>query len=256
MKMIERWEWIEEGMGIVLLPVCRGHEFNDRFGIFNHMSVTIDDRMAFEWHKAILLSLPNLYVINRLYLVKTSFAARAEIFEVVDSLGPSAAEPFSIEPIVGAVFSEFQQHFIDWFSIRAVGREENTVALFVKNIADDLDFSLTFMRCIVEQNWRVVHDGVRRALVKCLKSLLHVSESRRLDIVTAQIIHRRAALHRCDAFAGEIFRAVDISAQLLKGESRGHRGGKVGDKDHASEHPDHGHDSRQSCARHLVGLGC
>src|SRR5215475_15741816 len=56
MKMIERREWIEKGMGIVLLSICRGHEFNDRFGIFNHMSVTVDDRMAFEWHKVLLLS--------------------------------------------------------------------------------------------------------------------------------------------------------------------------------------------------------
>src|SRR5215471_5853381 len=81
MKMIERWEWIEEGMGIVLLPVCRGHEFNDRFGIFNHMSVTVDDRMAFEWHKSSPPITALLYVINQLHLVKTGFAVASEIFE-------------------------------------------------------------------------------------------------------------------------------------------------------------------------------
>jgi hypothetical protein len=53
-------------MGIVFVLVYRGHKFDDCFGIFNHMSVTIDDGVAFELHKAVLLSVPNLYVINRL----------------------------------------------------------------------------------------------------------------------------------------------------------------------------------------------
>jgi hypothetical protein len=57
MKMIERWEWIEKRMSVVFLPVYRRHEFNDGSGIFNHMSVTIDNCVAFEWHKALLLSL-------------------------------------------------------------------------------------------------------------------------------------------------------------------------------------------------------
>jgi hypothetical protein len=66
-------------MGVVFLPVYRRHEFNDRSGIFNHMSVTIDDCVAFEWHKAILLSLPISYVINPPCLVKTGFALASGI---------------------------------------------------------------------------------------------------------------------------------------------------------------------------------
>jgi hypothetical protein len=62
MKMIKRWKRIEEGMGVVFVSIHRGHEFNNRFGIFNHMSVTIDDCLAFEWHKSFLPLLLTQYV--------------------------------------------------------------------------------------------------------------------------------------------------------------------------------------------------
>src|SRR4029453_14675940 len=78
MKMIERWEWIEKRMGIIFLPIYRGHEFKDRFGIFNHMSIAIDDCVAFEWHKEILLSLPISYFINPPCLVKTGSAVESD----------------------------------------------------------------------------------------------------------------------------------------------------------------------------------
>src|SRR5262247_2353674 len=81
MKMIERWEWIEEGMGIVLLSICRGHEFNDRFGIFNHMSVTVDDRMAFEWHKEVLLSPLHYMSLTTCTLSRPALRSHRKSFE-------------------------------------------------------------------------------------------------------------------------------------------------------------------------------
>ena len=88
MKMVKRREWIEERMGIVFIPVYPGHKPNDCFGIFNHMSVTIDDGVAFEWHRAVLLSLPDLYVINRLYLVKTALRSRRKFLSLWIRQGP------------------------------------------------------------------------------------------------------------------------------------------------------------------------
>jgi hypothetical protein len=72
------------------------------------MSIAIDDCVAFEWHKEILLSLPISYVINPPCLVKTGSAVESDILELVDSSWRVAGKPFSIEPIVGAVFSDFQ----------------------------------------------------------------------------------------------------------------------------------------------------
>jgi hypothetical protein len=51
MEMIERRKWIEKRMGVVFSPIYRGHEFNDRFGVFDHMAVAIDDCLTIEWHK-------------------------------------------------------------------------------------------------------------------------------------------------------------------------------------------------------------
>src|SRR5207253_2718308 len=55
MQVIEGWKWIEERVGVVFFPVGSGHEFHNGLGIFNNMSVAINDGMALERHNWILL---------------------------------------------------------------------------------------------------------------------------------------------------------------------------------------------------------
>jgi hypothetical protein len=48
MKMIERRKGIKETVGVVFFPIRRGHKFDDRFGIFDHVPVAVDDGVAIE----------------------------------------------------------------------------------------------------------------------------------------------------------------------------------------------------------------
>ena len=53
--MIEGRKRIEERMSLVLVAVRLGHVIDDRFGILDHMTVAVDNRMAFKWHRRFLL---------------------------------------------------------------------------------------------------------------------------------------------------------------------------------------------------------
>ena len=127
-------------------------------------------------------------------------------------------EPFSVEPIVGSVFSNFQKRFVDSLPIGAVGWKEDPVALFAKDIADGLNFSFPLVRGVVEQDRSIIHDGVGLALLNRLKSILHFRKFRWINVVSSQIFRGGASLHGGDAFAGKVFGTVDISVQLLNGE--------------------------------------
>src|SRR5439155_20451535 len=104
-------------------------------------------------------------------------------------------EPFSVEPIVGSVFSNFQKRFVDSLPIGAVGWKEDPVALFAKDIADGLNFSFPLLRSIVEQDRSIIDDGVGLALLNRLKSILHFRKFCWINIVSSQIFRRGPSLH-------------------------------------------------------------
>src|SRR5947208_5019343 len=132
-------------------------------------------------------------------------------------LGCMSTEPFSVELIVGSVFSNFQKRFVDSLPIGAVGWKEDTVALFAEDIADGLNFSFPLVRGIVEQDWSIIDDGVGLALLNRLKSILHFRKFRWINIVSSQIFRALASLHGREAFAGKVFATVDIAVPLLQG---------------------------------------
>ena len=48
--MIERRKGVEKRMGVVLVAIGLRHVIDDRFGVLDHMTVTVDNRVAFVWH--------------------------------------------------------------------------------------------------------------------------------------------------------------------------------------------------------------
>jgi hypothetical protein len=51
MQMIQRRKGVEETVGVVFGSISGGHEIDDGFSIFDHVTVAVDDRLAIEWHR-------------------------------------------------------------------------------------------------------------------------------------------------------------------------------------------------------------
>src|SRR5215471_2576810 len=123
-------------------------------------------------------------------------------------LRAASAEPLCIQLIVNAIFFQFEQRFIHRFAKRTVGWKDDTVVFLAKNCAYSLCFALSFMGCVVEENWRVIHDGIDFLFPECPISFFNLREFDRLYTTLTQIFGRGAALYAAGAFPRQIRRAV------------------------------------------------
>src|SRR5919108_5248571 len=117
----------------------------------------------------------------------------------------AGAEPFLIELIIGAAFSNFQKRFVDPLPIAAIRWKENAVVFLAKDASDGLYLSLALVRRIVEQHRSIVDHGVGLPLPKRLKSIFHLCKLHHINVACLQIFHRGASLHAGDALTRKIF---------------------------------------------------
>src|SRR4029453_4873612 len=88
------------------------------------------------------------------------------------SLKAVPTEPLLVQAVVRASFLDLQQRFIHWFSIAAVGGKDDAVVFFVKDGSGRLDLAVSFVRGVVQQDWRIVDDCVHLASLQRLQRLL------------------------------------------------------------------------------------
>ena len=105
-----------------------------------------------------------------LFVVGCRFNSKPETRNL--KLTTRAAKPFVVELIIGAVLFQLEQRFVNPFAQRALDRESNAVVFLAKDRADGLRFAFAFMGGVVEQNRRVIDDGVDLRLLRAPDRLL------------------------------------------------------------------------------------
>src|SRR2546422_71701 len=133
-------------------------------------------------------------------------------------LRSATAEPFRVDLLVGTIFLQLEKRLVDRFAIGAIGRESDAIVFLTKNRAHGLYFAFAVMRRVIEQYRSIVYDGFSLTLLQRLVGFFHLGKFDDLGIVLAQILCRSAVFDRGDSFAREIFRTVNIAAQLLHGQ--------------------------------------
>src|SRR5574341_1809535 len=150
--MVERRERVKEGVGLVLVAVRLGHVIDDRFGVFNHVTVAVDDGVTLVGDGYLLPVYRSLLIhqgkgdLSR----PPSVVSGYESWVSGSTRNPErflrrGAEPFFVELVVGAVFFELQQRFVDRFAQPALVRKYDAIVFLAKDRADGMNFPFAFV---------------------------------------------------------------------------------------------------------------
>src|SRR6478735_11638044 len=104
-----------------------------------------------------------------------------------EALRPTA-EPLLEQPIVGAVFPDVQQRFVDALTIWAAGWKHDAVTFAAEDRSHRLRSAIPLVRGVVEEHRRVVDDRVGVVVLQRIERILDLRKWRAVDVPLRQIL--------------------------------------------------------------------
>src|SRR5262249_54975830 len=133
---------------------------------------------------------------------------------VIASASFLVAEPFRLQLVEEARLAQLQEGGVERFAVLAALLQTNSVVLSLEQPTDDLLLRPPPNLLMIEQNGRVVDDGLDLFSIQGAERIVDVREAADLGAMRRQILLRRRALHGSDGLARQIAGTIDVARQL------------------------------------------